>query len=298
MRGDALPLGILRVSTGSDAEEPPCEPDQAGCRHRPRRRRGQPDEVRTPKVLHEICGRTLLGHVVAAARELEPADWWWSWATPGAGHGAPGRGRPGARTAVQPEQHGTGHAVRDRAGGAAPPTARAGRHGRDHLRRHPAADRRDAGRAGRRARAGGQRGHRADRAGAGPDRLRADPARRGRLPSRRSSSSEDADPAQRAISEINSGVFAFDAKLLADALAGWHGQRAGRGVPDRHAGDPAAGPGTGSARRWRRTTGTSLGINDRVQLAEARRLLNDRLLRERDARGRRPWWTRRPPGST
>ncbi len=27
----------------------------------------------TPKVLHEVCGRTMLGHVLAAARELAPA---------------------------------------------------------------------------------------------------------------------------------------------------------------------------------------------------------------------------------
>ena len=26
----------------------------------------------TPKVLHDICGRSLVGHVVAAARELDP----------------------------------------------------------------------------------------------------------------------------------------------------------------------------------------------------------------------------------
>ena len=28
----------------------------------------------TPKVLHELCGRTLVGHVLAAARELTPEN--------------------------------------------------------------------------------------------------------------------------------------------------------------------------------------------------------------------------------
>ena len=34
---------------------------------------------RTPKVLHTLCGRTLLGHAIAAADELEPGgSWSWS----------------------------------------------------------------------------------------------------------------------------------------------------------------------------------------------------------------------------
>ena len=28
----------------------------------------------TPKVLHQICGRSLVGHVLAAARELKPEN--------------------------------------------------------------------------------------------------------------------------------------------------------------------------------------------------------------------------------
>jgi len=67
----------------------------------------------TPKVLHEVCGRTMLGHALAAARELAPrqlavvvgeadgpvarylADYW-----------------PDARAIVQGPRRGTGHAVR------------------------------------------------------------------------------------------------------------------------------------------------------------------------------------------
>ena len=29
-------------------------------------------KTRTPKVLHRVCGRTMLGHVLATARELSP----------------------------------------------------------------------------------------------------------------------------------------------------------------------------------------------------------------------------------
>ena len=67
----------------------------------------------TPKVLHEVCGRPMLGHALAAARELAPrqlavvvgeadgpvarylADYW-----------------PDARVIVQGPRRGTGHAVR------------------------------------------------------------------------------------------------------------------------------------------------------------------------------------------
>lgn len=67
----------------------------------------------TPKVLHELCGRSLVGHVVAASRELEPQH-----LVVVVGHA---RERVAAhlaaidtevRTAVQYEQNGTGHAVR------------------------------------------------------------------------------------------------------------------------------------------------------------------------------------------
>lgn len=67
----------------------------------------------TPKVLHELCGRTLVGHVLAAARELEPEN-----LVVVVGHAREkvtahlGETDPGVRTAVQAEQNGTGHAVR------------------------------------------------------------------------------------------------------------------------------------------------------------------------------------------
>lgn len=68
---------------------------------------------KTPKVLHEIAGRSLVGHVVSAARELEPEH-----LVVVVGHAREQvRGHleehyAGTRTAVQEEQNGTGHAVR------------------------------------------------------------------------------------------------------------------------------------------------------------------------------------------
>ncbi|HVE99101.1 MAG TPA: bifunctional UDP-N-acetylglucosamine diphosphorylase/glucosamine-1-phosphate N-acetyltransferase GlmU [Mycobacteriales bacterium] len=67
----------------------------------------------TPKVLHEVGGRTLLGHVLHALAPLSPAR-----TLVVVGHGrdqvmaALGAIDPGAQAVVQDEQKGTGHAVR------------------------------------------------------------------------------------------------------------------------------------------------------------------------------------------
>lgn len=67
----------------------------------------------TPKVLHDICGRSLVGHVLAAARELDPEN-----LVVVVGHAREKvvahltETDSGVRTAVQAEQNGTGHAVR------------------------------------------------------------------------------------------------------------------------------------------------------------------------------------------
>lgn len=67
----------------------------------------------TPKVLHSICGRSLVGHVLAAARALDPEN-----LVVVVGHAREkvtahlAEVDPGVRTAVQAEQNGTGHAVR------------------------------------------------------------------------------------------------------------------------------------------------------------------------------------------
>ncbi len=61
-----------------------------------------------PKVLHSVAGRTMLGHVLAAARALEPARLVVV-TRPGADE--IGKAAAPADTAIQHEQRGTGHAV-------------------------------------------------------------------------------------------------------------------------------------------------------------------------------------------
>ena len=70
-------------------------------------------KTRTPKVLHAVCGRTMLDHVVAAARELQPGR---LIVVVGQGRGQVAahlaRHAPDAEIVVQDRQGGTGHAVR------------------------------------------------------------------------------------------------------------------------------------------------------------------------------------------
>jgi bifunctional UDP-N-acetylglucosamine pyrophosphorylase/glucosamine-1-phosphate N-acetyltransferase len=96
---------------------------------------------------------------------------------------------------------------------------------------------------------------------------------------------KDADEAQRAIREINSGVYAFDGAVLTDGLsrlsdANAAGERYltdvvgiaqgdGRRVGSLHAADPVE----------------TEGVNDRVQLAEMARVLNARLVRRAQLAG-------------
>ncbi len=89
---------------------------------------------------------------------------------------------------------------------------------------------------------------------------------------------KDATDAQRSIREINSGVFAFDGQLLADALK--------KVRTDNSQGEEYLTDVLGILREAGHRVGASVagdhreiaGINNRVQLSEARRILNDRLL--------------------
>ncbi|MEU8822419.1 bifunctional UDP-N-acetylglucosamine diphosphorylase/glucosamine-1-phosphate N-acetyltransferase GlmU [Streptomyces sp. NPDC048636] len=233
----------------------------------------------TPKVLHAICGRSLVGHVVAASRELSPEH-----LVVVVGHA---REQVTAhlaeidaevRTAVQHEQNGTGHAVRmgleELSGsgvvldgtvivvcGDTPLLTGA------TLERLASA-------------------HAAD--GNAVTVLTAevpDSTGYGRIVRDAASGAvtaivehKDATAAQRAIREINSGVFAFDAQLLTDAL--------GKVRTDNSQGEEYLTDVLGILREAGHRVGAAvaadhreiLGINNRVQLAEARRLLNDRLL--------------------
>ncbi|MHC3470645.1 bifunctional UDP-N-acetylglucosamine diphosphorylase/glucosamine-1-phosphate N-acetyltransferase GlmU [Streptomyces sp. 7R007] len=229
----------------------------------------------TPKVLHRICGRSLVGHVLAAARELEPEN-----LVVVVGHAREkvtahlGEIDPAVRTAVQAEQNGTGHAVRialDELGGLVDGTvvvvcgdtplltgdtlrALAATHASDgNAVTVLTAEVPDATGYGRIVR---------DDSGAVTEIVE----------------HKDASETQRAIREINSGVFAFDGQLLADALK--------KVRTDNSQGEEYLTDVLGILREAGHRVGASVagdhreiaGINNRVQLSEARRILNDRLL--------------------
>ncbi|MFI1798921.1 bifunctional UDP-N-acetylglucosamine diphosphorylase/glucosamine-1-phosphate N-acetyltransferase GlmU [Streptomyces sp. NPDC020379] len=234
----------------------------------------------TPKVLHAICGRSLVGHVVAASRELDPEH-----LVVIVGHEREKVSAhlaeidPAVRTAVQHEQNGTGHAVRmgleelSNSGIALDGTVvvvcgdtplLTG----ETLRRLSGT-------------------HAAD--GNAVTVLTAevpDSTGYGRIVRDAATGAvtaivehKDATEEQRAIREINSGVFAFDAQLLTDAL--------GKVRTDNSQGEEYLTDVLGILREAGHRVGAAvagdhreiLGINNRVQLAEARKLLNERLLR-------------------
>ncbi|MFB7516376.1 bifunctional UDP-N-acetylglucosamine diphosphorylase/glucosamine-1-phosphate N-acetyltransferase GlmU [Streptomyces sp. NPDC056144] len=230
---------------------------------------------KTPKVLHEIAGRSLVGHVVSASRELEPEH-----LVVVVGHareqvkGHLDAHYAGTRTAVQEEQNGTGHAVRmalEELGAAPEGTvvvvcgdtpllsgetlkALAGTHAADgNAVTVLTAEVPDSTGYGRIVR---------DADGAVTAIVE----------------HKDASTEQLAIREINSGVFAFDGKLLAEAIKqlrtdNSQGEEYLTDVLSilREAGHRVGASVAGDHREI-------LGINNRVQLAEARALLNQRLL--------------------
>ncbi|MDK9495752.1 bifunctional UDP-N-acetylglucosamine diphosphorylase/glucosamine-1-phosphate N-acetyltransferase GlmU [Streptomyces katrae] len=230
----------------------------------------------TPKVLHEICGRSLVGHVVAASRELDPTH-----LVVVVGHAREQVAAhladvdAGVRTAVQYEQNGTGHAVRmalEELGGQLTGTVIVVCGDTPLLTgetlRALAATHEADGNAVTVLTA-----EVPDSTGYG--RIVRDPAT-GAVTA--IVEHKDATDAQRAIREINSGVFAFDGALLADAL--------GKVRTDNSQGEEYLTDVLGILREAGHRVGAAvgsdhrqiLGINNRVQLAEARALLNARLL--------------------
>jgi bifunctional UDP-N-acetylglucosamine pyrophosphorylase/glucosamine-1-phosphate N-acetyltransferase len=231
-----------------------------------------------PKVLHPICGRSLVGHVVAAARELEPEH-----LVVVVGHMREkvaahlAEVDPAARAVVQERQNGTGHAVRVglealAAEGVSFDGTVVVTYGDTPL-----------------LTAATMRGlvaaHAAD--GNAVTVLTArvpDPTGYGRIVRSGDGSvagiveHKDASEEQRGIDEINSGVYAFDGKLLAQAL--------GQVRTDNSQGEEYLTDTLGILRAAGHRVGAQvagdhreiLGINDRVQLAQARRVLNDRLV--------------------
>ncbi|MFF9408750.1 bifunctional UDP-N-acetylglucosamine diphosphorylase/glucosamine-1-phosphate N-acetyltransferase GlmU [Streptomyces anandii] len=230
----------------------------------------------TPKVMHEICGRSLVGHVLAAARELKPEN-----LVVVVGHAREkvtahlAETDSQVRTAVQEKQKGTGHAVRmglEELGGAVDGTVVVVCGDTPLLTGDTLRKLADT--------------HQDD--GNAVTVLTAevpDATGYGRIVRDASSGAvtaivehKDATEEQRAVREINSGVFAFDGRLLTDAL--------GKVRTDNSQGEEYLTDVLGILREAGHRVGACVagdhreiaGINNRVQLAEARRILNDRLL--------------------
>jgi bifunctional UDP-N-acetylglucosamine pyrophosphorylase / glucosamine-1-phosphate N-acetyltransferase len=234
----------------------------------------------TPKVLHELCGRTMLGHVIAAVRGADP----------GQVVVVTGQGReqveahlaqidPDAVAAFQPSQEGTGHAVRIGLA-ALDAAARPGRiEGTIVIL---PGDAPVLAASSLRAIAS-----RREETGAACVLLTAnvpDAGGYGRIVrddwGRITQVIEhvDATDAERQITEVNSSVYAFDAAALRMALAELtaHNAQGEQYLPDvvrimvKNA-DPVEAVVVDD---WREIA----GVNDRVQLAQARGLLRDRIV--------------------
>ncbi len=228
----------------------------------------------TPKVLHAICGETLLGHVLAAARETDPVR-----VIVVVGHRRRevteylAQHAPDAQPVVQHRQGGTGHAVRMVIEEV----------GLDHGTIVVACA--DTPLLRGATLAALVREHHATEAAATVLTARvANPTGYGRII--RDTSGDflaiveeaDATPAQRAVDEINSGVYAFEAHLLGDAV---------KRVPtdnakgEEYLTDVVAilrAEGQHVASVTLDDPDEVLGVNDRAQLARARHIFNARLL--------------------
>src|SRR6201996_691201 len=227
-----------------------------------------------PKVLHPLCGRSMLGHAISAAQDLDPER-----LVVVVGHardqvGAHATGvDPDARIVIQDHQGGTGHAVRSviETIGLIPGQVIVTYGDMPLLRAETLAAL---------AREHEQAGHAVTVLTARVP----DPTGYGRIVRDASGAltgiveQSDATADQRLIDEINSGCYAFDGALLADAI---------KRVPSANAqGQEYLTDVVGILRADGHPVGTLIaadateieGVNDRVQLAQARRVYNDRLL--------------------
>ncbi len=228
---------------------------------------------RTPKVLHEVSGRSLLGHAIAAAGELAPRR-----LVVVVGHAREQVGAaavaaaPEADIVVQDQQLGTGHAVRMviESVGTIPGTVLVTYGDMPLLRaqtlRELVNEHHVAGNAVTVLTARGD----AD----GYGRIVRDAS--GAF--LRITEERDATPAERSIDEYNSGCYALDGELLADAIK--------RVTTDNTQQQEYLTDVVDILRRDGHRVGTMVaadageiaGVNDRVQLAQVRRALNDRIL--------------------
>ena len=229
---------------------------------------------RIPKVLHPVCGRSMLGHALAAASELGPER-----LVVVAGHGREQvsaeavRLAPDVRVVVQERLAGTGHAVRmvTEALGDLPGIVVVSYADMPLLRTQTLAAL--------------VREHAA--AGNAVTVLTArvpDPSGYGRIIRDDGGSLteivEDADAtaAQRTIDEINSGCYAFDGALLAGAIKR---VATGNAQGQEYLTDVVAilrGDGHPAGTVLAADPAEIQGVNDRVQLAQVQRACNGRLL--------------------
>jgi len=237
--------------------------------------------ARTPKVLHELLGRTLLGHVVASARALDPEH-----LVVVVGHARDqvtahlAEIDPAATAVVQDPQNGTGHAVQVALAGLA------------DLQGTVVVVLGDAPLLTEQTLGELVEGH--VRSGAATTVLTAvvdDPTGYGRIVRDGAGGvvaiveHKDADAQVRRLAEINSGVFAFDAARLREALGALTTDNAQGELYltdvvalHRRAGHPVAGHVVADAVE-------TMGINDRVQLSQARALLRDRIVERHQRAG-------------
>lgn len=233
-----------------------------------------------PKVLHELNGRSMLGHVLAAAGDLDPEH-----AVVVVGHARDqvrahlAEVAPDAATAVQEEQNGTGHAVRMAVEDlAAKGTLLSGTvvltcgdtpllRGSTLSELVVAHEKESNAVTVLSARVPDPHGYgRIVRDGEGEFTGIVEHA--------------DATPGQHVIDEINSGMYAFDGALLSEVVRRLSTDNA-KGeeyITDAVALLRGDGHRVGAwiADDWHEVQ----GVNNRVQLSEARRVLNDRLLTE------------------
>jgi bifunctional UDP-N-acetylglucosamine pyrophosphorylase / glucosamine-1-phosphate N-acetyltransferase len=229
---------------------------------------------RIPKVLHPLCGRSMLGHVLAAAGELDPRR-----LIVVVGHGQAevsaeaARHAPDVSVVVQEQLAGTGHAVRmvTQSLGDLPgivvvtygdmPLLRAQTLAA-LVREHAAAGNAVTVLTGRIPDPSGYGRVIRDDGGALAEIVE----------------EADATAAQRAIDEINSGCYAFDGALLASAVKR---VATGNAQGQEYLTDVVA-----ILRGDRHPVGTVVaadpaeiqGVNDRIQLAQVHRACNTRLL--------------------
>jgi bifunctional UDP-N-acetylglucosamine pyrophosphorylase/glucosamine-1-phosphate N-acetyltransferase len=234
---------------------------------------GKRMKSRIPKVLHPLCGRTMLGHVLATVDELEPER-----LVVVVGHGKEevsaevGKQQPQARVVLQEEQLGTGHAVRmvSEAIGVPHGTVIVAYGDMPLLRVQTLRELADR--------------HRAAGNAVTVLTAKGDSAGYGRIVRDaggaflRIVEERDATPEELAIDEYNSGCYAFEGAALADAIK--------RVTTDNKQNQEYLTDVVEIMRGDGHPIGSMLaadaveiqGINDRVQLAAARRALNDRIL--------------------